>query len=51
VPVVPGVLLKLEANLLQKRGKVWKFAGRASVDGKLATEANFTAMIVDPPAA
>jgi 3-hydroxyacyl-[acyl-carrier-protein] dehydratase len=50
VPVEPGVLLKLEANLLQKRGKVWKFAGRASVDGKLATEANFTAMIVDPPA-
>jgi 3-hydroxyacyl-[acyl-carrier-protein] dehydratase len=49
VPVEPGVLLKLEANLLQKRGKVWKFAGRASVDGKLATEANFTAMIVDPP--
>ena len=51
VPVEPGVLLKLEATLLQKRGKVWKFAGRASVDGKLATEANFTAMIVDPPAA
>jgi 3-hydroxyacyl-[acyl-carrier-protein] dehydratase len=51
VPVEPGVLLKLEANLLQKRGKVWKFAGRASVDGKLATEANFTAMIVDPPGA
>ena len=51
VPVEPGVLLKLEANLLQKRGKVWKFAGRASVDGKLATEANFTAMIVDPPTA
>jgi 3-hydroxyacyl-[acyl-carrier-protein] dehydratase len=51
VPVEPGVLLKLEANLLQKRGKVWKFAGRALVDGKLATEANFTAMIVDPPSA
>jgi 3-hydroxyacyl-[acyl-carrier-protein] dehydratase len=51
VPVEPGVLLKLEANLLQKRGKVWKFEGRASVDGKLATEANFTAMIVDPPSA
>jgi 3-hydroxyacyl-[acyl-carrier-protein] dehydratase len=49
VPVEPGVLLRLEANLLQKRGKVWKFAGRATVDGRLATEANFTAMIVDPP--
>jgi 3-hydroxyacyl-[acyl-carrier-protein] dehydratase len=31
VPVEPGVLLKLEANLLQKRAKVWKFAGQASV--------------------
>jgi 3-hydroxyacyl-[acyl-carrier-protein] dehydratase len=51
VPVEPGVLLKLEANLLQKRSRVWKFAGRASVNGKLATEADFTAMIVDPPAA
>jgi 3-hydroxyacyl-[acyl-carrier-protein] dehydratase len=49
VPVEPGVLLRLEANLLQKRGKVWKFAGRATVNGRLATEANFTAMIVDPP--
>ena len=49
VPVEPGVLLRLEANLLQKRGKVWKFAGRATVGGRLATEANFTAMIVDPP--
>jgi 3-hydroxyacyl-[acyl-carrier-protein] dehydratase len=50
VPVEPGVLLRLDANLIQKRGKVWKFAGRATVDGRLATEANFTAMIVDPPA-
>jgi 3-hydroxyacyl-[acyl-carrier-protein] dehydratase len=50
VPVEPGVLLQLDANLIQKRGKVWKFAGRATVEGRLATEANFTAMIVDPPA-
>jgi 3-hydroxyacyl-[acyl-carrier-protein] dehydratase len=50
VPVEPGVLLRLEANLLHKRGKVWKFEGRALVEGRVATEANFTAMIVDPPA-
>jgi 3-hydroxyacyl-[acyl-carrier-protein] dehydratase len=49
VPVEPGVLLRLEANLLQKRGPVWKFVGKALVNGKVATEANFTAMIVDPP--
>lgn len=50
-PVEPGVLLRLEATLLQKRGTVWKFAGRAYVGDKLATQADFTAMIVDPPAA
>ena len=49
-PVEPGVLLKLEVEFVQKREKVCKFAGRASVDGKLAAEANFTAMIADPPA-
>ncbi|MEP7130945.1 MAG: 3-hydroxyacyl-ACP dehydratase FabZ [Sphingomicrobium sp.] len=49
-PVEPGVLLKLEVHFVQKRSSVCKFAGRASVDGKLAAEANFTAMIADPPA-
>jgi 3-hydroxyacyl-[acyl-carrier-protein] dehydratase len=48
-PVEPGVLLKLEVEFVQKRATVCKFAGRASVDGKLAAEANFTAMIADPP--
>jgi 3-hydroxyacyl-[acyl-carrier-protein] dehydratase len=50
-PVEPGVLLKLEVEFVQKRSSVCKFAGRASVDGKLAAEASFTAMIADPPAA
>ena len=49
-PVEPGVLLKLEVEFVQKRASVCKFAGRASVDGKLAAEASFTAMIADPPA-
>ncbi len=49
VPVEPGVLLRLECNLIQKRGPVWKFAGRAYVGDKLATQADFTAMITDPP--
>jgi 3-hydroxyacyl-[acyl-carrier-protein] dehydratase len=49
-PVEPGVLLRLEVEFVQKRATVCKFAGRASVDGKLAAEANFTAMIADPPA-
>jgi len=50
-PVEPGVLLKLEVEFVQRRATVCKFAGRASVDGKLAAEANFTAMIADPPEA
>ncbi len=50
-PVEPGVLLRLEVEFVQKRPSVCKFAGRATVDGKLAAEASFTAMIADPPAA
>ena len=49
-PVEPGCLLQLDVEFVQKRATVCKFAGRASVDGKLAAEANFTAMIADPPA-
>ena len=48
-PVEPGVLLSLEVEFVQKRTIVCKFAGRALVGGKLAAEANFTAMIADPP--
>jgi len=50
LPVEPGVLLRLDVEFVQKRSTVCKFRGRASVDGKLAAEANFTAMIADPPA-
>ena len=49
-PVEPGVLLQLDVEFVQKRATVCKFAGRASIDGKPAAEANFTAMIADPPA-
>ena len=48
-PVEPGVLLRLEVEFVQKRSRVCKFAGRALVEGKLAAEANFTAMIADAP--
>ena len=49
-PVEPGCLLQLDVEFVQKRSSVCKFSGRASVDGKLAAEAQFTAMIADPPA-
>ena len=49
-PVEPGVLLRLQVEFVQKRARVCKFAGRALIEGKLAAEANFTAMIADAPA-
>ena len=49
-PVEPGCLLQLDVEFVQKRSAVCKFAGKASVDGKVVAEANFTAMIADPPA-
>jgi 3-hydroxyacyl-[acyl-carrier-protein] dehydratase len=50
-PVEPGVLLRLEVEFVQKRATVCKFAGKAYVGDKLAAQADFTAMIADPPAA
>jgi 3-hydroxyacyl-[acyl-carrier-protein] dehydratase len=46
-PVVPGDQLRLEVNILQHRGNVWKFSGNALVEGKIAAEAEFTAMVTD----
>lgn len=48
-PVEPGVLLGLQVEFVQKRARVCKFAGKALVDGELAAECEFTAMIADPP--
>jgi len=49
-PVEPGCLLALDVAFTQQRSKICKFAGKASVDGKVTCEVNFTAMIADPPA-
>lgn len=48
-PVTPGCLLELEAEFVQKRARVCKFAGKASVEGKVTCEVSFTAMIADAP--
>lgn len=48
-PVEPGCLLQLEASFVQQRARVCKFAGKASVDGKVTCEVQFTAMIADAP--
>lgn len=50
-PVEPGTLLRLEASFLQKRATVCKFAGAVRSDGQLVAEAQFTAMIAEPPSA
>jgi 3-hydroxyacyl-[acyl-carrier-protein] dehydratase len=38
-------------EFVQKRTRACKFAGVAKIDGAVVAEANFTAMIADPPAA
>ncbi len=43
--VVPGDVLKLHVETRRGGGKIWKFVGRAEVEGDLAAEAEFTAMI------
>ncbi|MFT4028192.1 MAG: 3-hydroxyacyl-ACP dehydratase FabZ [Novosphingobium sp.] len=48
-PVEPGVLLDLNVGFVQKRARVCKFWGKASIDGKVTCEVEFTAMVADPP--
>jgi len=43
--VEPGDVLELRVDALRGGGRVWKFAGRASVAGETAAECEFTAMI------
>ena len=48
-PVTPGCLLDLKVEFVQKRSRVYRFRGEASVAGKTTCECEFTAMIADPP--
>ncbi|MFB2531782.1 3-hydroxyacyl-ACP dehydratase FabZ [Paracoccus sp. p4-l81] len=43
--VVPGDVLELHVSVLRGGGKIWKFTGQAKVEGQLAAEAEFTAMM------
>ena len=45
-PVRPGDTLRMEVNVLRHRGDVFKFKGVARVEGRVAAEAEFTAMVV-----
>jgi len=44
-PVVPGDQLILEATLINQRRNFWVFEGKASVDGKLVSQAEIKLML------
>ncbi len=44
-PVVPGDMLRFPVKAMQRRGPVWRFAGKAYVGDALCAEAEFSAMI------
>jgi len=46
-PVVPGDMLRFPVKLMQHRGPVWRFEGKAYVGEALCAEAEFSAMIRD----
>ena len=46
--VAPGDRLELHVKILRGRGKIWKFWAEGKVDGEIAAEAEFSAMIITP---
>lgn len=44
-PVVPGDVIRIPVEKQRRRGSVWRFSGRAEVDGTVVAEAVYTAMI------
>jgi 3-hydroxyacyl-[acyl-carrier-protein] dehydratase len=46
-PVVPGDQLRMELEVLRRRGdRIWVFVGTTTVNGKLAAEAELQAMLI-----
>jgi len=46
-PVVPGDRLELQVSRHHRRGDVWKFKGRAVVDGTAVADAVYSAILMD----
>jgi len=46
-PVEPGDQLRLELTCLKRRGSFWKMQGVALVDGKIAAQAEISAMEIE----
>jgi 3-hydroxyacyl-[acyl-carrier-protein] dehydratase len=51
-PVVPGDQLRLEVEITRVARSIWKYAGRATVEGQVAAEAELMCTLrqIDPPA-
>ena len=45
--VIPGDVLRMDVKTVRGKpgGKIWRFAGTATVDGEMAAEAEFMAMV------
>jgi 3-hydroxyacyl-[acyl-carrier-protein] dehydratase len=46
-PVTPGDSLRVHVQKERSRGALWKFNGKAEVDGSVVAEATFSAMIME----
>ena len=46
-PVIPGDTLRLEVAVTHKRGNAWKFSGQVLVEGKVVSEAEFSALVLN----
>lgn len=46
-PVVPGDRLELHAEIVKRKGAIWRQKGTAVVDGQPVAEAEFMAMLAD----
>jgi len=46
-PVRPGDRLEYEITVMKNKGPIWMLKGKAYVDGKLVSEAELKAMVVD----
>jgi 3-hydroxyacyl-[acyl-carrier-protein] dehydratase len=47
-PVLPGDTVHFHMTKRRNRGRVWRFDGKAKVNGQLVAEAEISAMILDP---
>lgn len=47
-PVLPGDTVHYHMSKRRNRGRVWRFEGKARVNGQVVAEAEISAMIVDP---